>query len=211
MHRPNAYIVDSTHNTPSQTGWLYNDVLSKLRLDPLEVNSNTKFYIHDVRLTGVPRASGNNFTLAFDLSDPEGGSGTVSFYYDNDQNGFNGTQFGSANYTLSGNRQYTFSTSSVPSGAYYIYAKVTDGFGNEHKVYSDVPILFESGDCIQQNPYIISGVIPSNTYRALSIQSDGTINSGSNVQMYGESNVTLGPGFESQSGSSFIADISGCN
>ena len=205
-----AGILDLNAGLPANTGWQGNNFLENLRIDPLENTVNTKFYLYDVKLTAEPKVMDDTYTIEYESYDHESQSGTVSFYYDTDKIGFNGTLIGTQNVNLGNSGTYTFSTSGINNGSYFIYASVTDASGNNFKFYADVPLIFDK-TCQPQNPLTLTGVIPSEAYRALNIETDGRVLSNAEVYILGENSIEINPGFESVLGGELKVDISGCN
>ena len=134
-------------------GWTNKPQATFFRFDPTEVPIDTQFSIYDMKLTANPEPDyqTNTFDIKFALADKERESATVEFFRDNNDSGFNGVSLGSSNFPT-GNGEFRFSTQSIPKGDYYIYAKVTDAFGNTSQHYADVPITI--GEAVEQTSRI---------------------------------------------------------
>ncbi len=134
----NILSIDNTF--PANTGWRGNSKVYHMRLDPTETSVDTWFYIYDVKLTAPPEPGvGSNFTIQFTTTDKESENASVAFYINSTNSGYNGTLIGSSTFNP-GTNSYTFSTSLVPQGEWYIYAVITDAAGNVSYRYADVPI-----------------------------------------------------------------------
>jgi len=159
----NTYSIDLTSDVLelkdktdlSQTGWLANRYNTYFRFDPLETEQNTQIHIYDFKLTATPMPDKNNkFTIEFTLADKENENMIVEFYRDDDLNGFDGIKIGSETYT-SGVHSYTFDTSKLPNGEFYIYAIVKDSAGNISKHYAEVPISIKNNINISSLVYLL--------------------------------------------------------
>jgi len=210
LHRPVADLVDQLAMNVAGNGWLYHTTIDNLRYDPLEANFNHKFFIYDMKLCAVPEFQGGNYTVSFTTEDLESDNGTIEFFYDNDNVGFDGTSIGTMNATFGGSHSYVIPGSSVPSGEYYIYAVMNDGF-NTHSVYTYVPIYNSAIPfyCSSVNLLVLSSPFDGES-RAIEIQSSGTIGSSNSAELYGENSVSLMNGFCITTGQDFTADIKSC-
>jgi hypothetical protein len=96
-----------------------------LRLDPHEFPTARSFHVDDVKLTAKP-VGGTSFTIRFLTADPDADATTVSLYYDADTNPTNGKTLIASGIPGSGG-QFSWNSTSVPRGEYYIYAEASDG------------------------------------------------------------------------------------
>ncbi len=64
----------------------------------------------------------------------------MSFYYDTDRSGYNGTLIQSGISAPAGSGSTVWNTPSVPGGTYYLYAVVTDGY-NTNRFYATGPVI----------------------------------------------------------------------
>jgi hypothetical protein len=109
-----------------------------LRFDPHEFPTARTFHIDDVKLTAKPVAT-TSFNIRFAGTDADADATTVSLYYDVDTNPGNGKTLIASNIAASAG-QFTWSTSGVPRGEYYIYAEASDGIQVLGR-YSNVPVV----------------------------------------------------------------------
>lgn len=123
------------------TGWSGIPQATFLRIDPTEINKDTVFKLHDVKLTANPEPdySSDEFVIKFKLSDKEGDQSSIEFYIDDDNSGYDGNLLGTDDFEQGESKQYSFSTNGMQKGDYYIYAKVIDTKGNVSSQYSDIP------------------------------------------------------------------------
>lgn len=125
------------------------------RLDPLEFSTPHAFEVDSVLLTGNDQAS-NAFDIQYQAQDPNSQPVSVSFFYDTDRQGTNGTAIicqsgaiapGTGSFKIylplvqtdkvgSGCR---WNVGSIPNGDYYIYAVVNDGLDTLVR-YSTTPV-----------------------------------------------------------------------
>jgi hypothetical protein len=117
--------------SPSHSGWT--GYVDSFRIDPHEFSSSRAFFFDEVRITSDWTAD-DTFEIEWELADADG-SAYVSFYYDTDNTGFNGTLIASNLLCSPGTGSYSWDTSSVPEGEYWIYAVVDDGL-NQNRCYS---------------------------------------------------------------------------
>ena len=118
-------------------GWTAANV-RYLRIDPHEFAEQRGFHIDSVKLAAMDEPSNGAFTIRFTGSDADGHAASVALYYDADRNPATGLTPIAANVPL-GAGQFTWSTSGVPAGVYYIYAVVSDGI-NARGAYSTGPV-----------------------------------------------------------------------
>ncbi|MFL5803356.1 MAG: hypothetical protein ACJ8CR_16645, partial [Roseiflexaceae bacterium] len=139
----------------SHGGWLSTNKVG-FRLDPHEFPTPHTFDLDYVLLTGNDRAS-DEFSIRYDVADPDKDTPTVSFFYDSDRGGANGTRItcvttgppgGGPNkvylplVTTGGSEAGTpcvWDVSNVANGDYYVYAVANDGV-DSITVYSDTPL-----------------------------------------------------------------------
>ena len=127
-------------NTPMNSGsegWT--GAQATFRFDPHEeddgppVSLPREFHIASAHLSSYPysdRATLVRWT-------PLQGTGSLDLYYDNDNQGFDGTRF--AQGLSLGSGIHTWDTSSLPNGTYWVYAVVADAY-NTSRWYSLAPM-----------------------------------------------------------------------
>jgi len=94
----NTYIVDlqardqpvGYNPYPAQRPWRQMGHVLHLRIDPLEVSQDTRFHIDEVRLLSEPVVDGM-LSLNLGIGDPDGQAVTLTYYYDDDASGFDGS------------------------------------------------------------------------------------------------------------------------
>ncbi|MBI4477085.1 MAG: VCBS repeat-containing protein, partial [Acidobacteria bacterium] len=110
----------------TQTAWAAANVYH-FRFDPFELSQSVSFHLHDVKLAAADETSGGTFIIRFSGTDADAGDApTVFLYYDTDTNATNGRTLIASAIPLSAG-SYSWNTSFVAPGTYYIYAEVTDG------------------------------------------------------------------------------------
>lgn len=121
-------------------GWT--GTLDIFRVDPHEFSAATPFYIRRIKLAALEKVN-TSYVIGWTHS---AASGTVSLFYDDDTNAANGmTQIPSAGaLSTSTTGSFTWNTSSMPNGTFYIYASFSDGT-NTNATYSKWPIVIDHG------------------------------------------------------------------
>ncbi len=129
-------------NVETGVNWRTVGRINQFAFDAIEATPETP-YILD--WAGIFRENyidaNNNFQIRFTVNDYEGQNSRVELFYDADNSGRNGVKFADiANVPSGVERIYNWNTTGVPIGNYYIYAKVTDAYGNENYGYTDVVV-----------------------------------------------------------------------
>jgi len=119
--------------SPSHSGWT--GLVDAFRVDPHEFSDLRGFFIDEVRLTADWTADAS-FALQWNLQDGDGPP-SVSLYYDIDNSGFDGTAIVQ---NLPAGTSYTWNTSGLPNGTYYLYAVASDGL-NQNRAYAGGPVI----------------------------------------------------------------------
>ena len=136
------YCIDlwDPESWESGTTWLSQPRIDIVRFDPLEASDPTNFIIGEAGLyaENVENES-NQYTIGWNLNDPDGDTVTVSLFYDIDREGSNGTHIATIGGQTNGAGNYVWDTSGIPDGTYYVYAEVSDGL-NSNTVYSMVTV-----------------------------------------------------------------------
>jgi hypothetical protein len=113
--------------SPSPTVWTASPTRRQLRIDPHEFPEQVVFHLDDVKLAAMDESNGS-FIVRFNASDADGGTPNVTLFYDTDKDPNNGkTQFAALSGSAVTSEQYAWDTDPVPSGAYWVYAQVSDG------------------------------------------------------------------------------------
>jgi hypothetical protein len=140
----------------SKASW--EDFPVKFRFDPHEISKATDFDLDYIKLTGDECVDqGTPFTIEYQVSS----AANITFYYDADRNHQNGrtpmvgttatTQPDSAT-----NQSWTWDTSNVPIGTYYVSAEVNDGVMTTNW-YSEVPVtITDAGRAINLSKTVVS-------------------------------------------------------
>jgi hypothetical protein len=137
-----TYCVDMWADDVTEDGVKWREVpyVTTLRFDPMESSYPTNFAVDSVALYAENEVhSGAGYEITWNLSDPEQENVNVSLYYDNDQQGFNGTLITTLSGQSSGAGSFIWEPTGVTAGSYFFYAVVSDGT-NEAKYYSPVPL-----------------------------------------------------------------------
>jgi len=121
----------------SYTGW--NGSIDGFRVDPHEFSASKSFYIQEIKLAAFERAD-DSYTVKWNYTDAYSTSASLSLYYDTNNSGYNGTLIKSGINPTS--KQYTWNTSNMGAGTYYIYAAFSDGL-NSNRTYARWPIVID--------------------------------------------------------------------
>ena len=127
--------------SPSHSGWT--GYVNAFRIDPHEFAESRGFFFDDVKITSDWRTQGL-FPIEWTLSDSDSPV-LLSLYYDSDNAGYDGFPIATDLPSSSGAGQYTWDTSAVPAGKYWIYAIINDG-QNENRCYSTGPVIVDDGE-----------------------------------------------------------------
>ncbi len=134
----NTIIADlkdlALESSPSTTGW--KGYIDGFRVDPHEFTTPKKFYVDSVKVAAFETAD-SSYTFKWNYSDTIASSKTLSLYRDSNNSGFNGTLIKSG--INPANEKYTWNTSKISAGTYYIYAVFNDG-RNSNRTYARWPI-----------------------------------------------------------------------
>jgi hypothetical protein len=138
--------------SPSTSGWTGN--IENFRLDPHEFGPATPFYIRRIKLAANEKTVNNQYAIQWNYTDSfVSTSPTLALYYDTDLDPSSGlTQIATGINPLT-TSSYTWNTSSVPNGTYYIYASFSDG-GPTNGTYSRWPIIVDSSNTVSALPQI---------------------------------------------------------
>jgi hypothetical protein len=132
--------------SPSTTGWnkgtSANPGIDGFRIDPHEFSSPTDFYIKRVKLAALETMS-SSYQVSWAYT-PAGSATTLSLYYDQTGQGFSGTLIAAgldpANVDAT-HGMYTWNTSSLTPGNYYIYATVVRSGSTINETYARWPVV----------------------------------------------------------------------
>jgi len=136
-----AIPLEDGAGSPSHSGWT--GVVNAFRLDPHEFGDGRGFFFDDVKLTADLTVN-TSVTLEWTLGDTDSGL-QVGLYRDTDSSGYDGIPIATNLATAAGVGQYTWDTTSVPSGKYWVYAIVSDVV-NSNGAYSTGPIIINHND-----------------------------------------------------------------
>jgi hypothetical protein len=113
-------------------------MVESFRLDPHEFCDGRQFFFDDVKITADWTANGS-FPIEWSLADTDN-SPSVSLYYDTNSLGYDGTLITTLSGVPAGAGSYTWNTTSVANGTYWIYARIDDGT-NVNTSYAGGPVI----------------------------------------------------------------------
>jgi hypothetical protein len=131
----NTLPIEAYPGSPSQSGWT--GLVDSFRIDPHEFPTARAFFFDEVRLTADWTAR-DSFSIDWELEDSDG-SPAVSLYYDSNDSGYDGTKIVRLSACQPPGGSYTWDTSGIPEGTYWIYAVADDGV-NVHASYGGGPV-----------------------------------------------------------------------
>lgn len=117
-------------------GW--NGQMVGFRFDPLEL-AGRRFYVDYIRLAADDRAD-RSFMIKWRDARGSPRPTNVSIFYDTNQSGFDGRVIVRNRQQVSGVNTYSWNTTSIASGTYFIYTVADDGVGITRK-YSTGPLI----------------------------------------------------------------------
>ncbi len=106
-----------------------------LPLSIILTSPNTAPFISLVEPDGKDDTAVSNYTIKWVDSDPDDDA-SISFYYDTDKTGYNGTLIAKGLSEDDSVNQYIWDCSEIKKGAYYIYAIIDDGINPPVYAYS---------------------------------------------------------------------------
>ena len=102
--------------------------------------TNVATDVKEQNISSLPTdASGQNVTINYNAFDPDSNA-KVSFFYDTNNQGFNGILIKNDLDETDGTGSFTWNTEGVPAGDYYIYAMVVDDNNPPVFSYSPTPV-----------------------------------------------------------------------
>ncbi len=132
--------------SPSTTGWAKgtsaNPGIDGFRIDPHEFSDPTDFYIKRVKLAALETMS-SSYQVSWTYT-PAGSAATLSLYYDQTGQGYCGTLIAAgldpANVDAT-HGTFTWNTSLLAPGNYYIYAAVVRSGSTINETYARWPVV----------------------------------------------------------------------
>lgn len=121
----------------SNTGW--KGMIDGFRLDPHEFTAAKDFYIQKIKLAAFERAD-TQYVFHWNYTDSYSTSPALALYYDTNKTGYDGTLIVAGLDPAAGT--YTWDTSGMAEGTYYIYALMNDGI-NSNRTYARWPIVID--------------------------------------------------------------------
>lgn len=98
-----------------------------LRVDPHEFPEAVSYYFDFIKLRTDPVSHGH-YAIVYSLNDSDSANATLSLYYNSTQSTTGGTLIASG--LKSSDHSYIWDTSSLSSGAYYVYGVADDGLNS---------------------------------------------------------------------------------
>jgi hypothetical protein len=111
------------------------------RFDPLEWNAQHRFYVSNIRLS-ADAESDKRYTIRWRDNRKNPRPTKVSLYYDTNRRGFDGKRIARGLTQVAGKNSYTWNTSTVPAGRYWVYVVAKDGVSTTRR-YSSGPIVIK--------------------------------------------------------------------
>lgn len=125
--------------------------ISEFRLDAHEIRFTAPYYYDYIKLRKDDTSVNGKFVIPFTLTDADD-SATVSLYYNSSKSTTGGTLIVSGlAKTL---RHYTWDTSSVPDGTYYVYSVASDSLNTVRKLASGRLVVKNSGSANVNAPVL---------------------------------------------------------
>jgi len=124
------------------TRWTEFSRVRNFRLDPGEFTEVATFLELDyMALYSENFTTDGQYTITFEVSDPDSSTVNAAIFRDSDNSGFNGTQIGTMNSLAAGSHSFTWDGAGVSDGdQVWFYIQVTDGDGNVSQRYSQVHV-----------------------------------------------------------------------
>jgi hypothetical protein len=153
-HLPNANVIQTISadmktlplepgGSPSTSGWT--GTLDSFRIKPDEFPNAVNFYVQSIKLTALEQADAS-YTIRWNYSNLGTAAPTLQFFWDTTGTGFNGTQIVAGLTPTAGT--YTWNTSALANGTYYIYSRIVNGATVMNQTYARWPIVVQHGGVI---------------------------------------------------------------
>ena len=124
--------------SPSRTGW--NGLVDGFRVKPDEFSNATNFYIQYIKLSALEKAN-STYTLRWNYSNLGAAAPTLQLCWDATGSGFAGNLIAQGLNPAAG--AYSWNTSLLPNGTYYIYAQLFNGATLMNQTYAKWPIVVD--------------------------------------------------------------------
>lgn len=138
----NTYTIDLWDESYTDHGipWEHFQRIDHFRIDPLETDVPTWFYLDWAKLTTENYISNNTFNISFDIADTDSLYLNAELYYDTDDSGYNGTHIATLTGLSAGSHSHSWNTAGVADGSYFLYLVLSDGV-NTSRVYAPVRVI----------------------------------------------------------------------
>jgi hypothetical protein len=138
--------------------WRASGSVRNMRYDPLEVSTDTRFHVDEIRLLTEPVAD-EFLRLHLGVGDPDGQTPNLTFYYDTDKAGFDGRP-------LTSTAASSLAAQQAGSGRIYLPLVCNDGAPG----LSPLPL---GDDVSTREISLLTGAVPEGTYYIYACASDG--------------------------------------
>ncbi|WP_298434851.1 Ig-like domain-containing protein, partial [Geobacter sp.] len=137
---------------------------------------------------GLSPTNASSFTIRWTDADPDSNA-TITLYFDSDNSGYNGTQIITGIKEDDTANSYTWNTSALPDGNYYVYGMIKDEQSTAY-AYSAGPLVI---DRTPPSAPVVAGTTPTNnTKPAWSWSSGGGGGNGTYRYKLDDSNLATG-------------------
>ena len=131
-----AVTLEPNGGSPSTSGWT--GLLNGFRIKTDEFSAPLNFYIESVRLTAFEQANAS-YNVKWNYSNQGGTVPTLELRWDHTGSGFSGTLIAAGLDPATGS--YTWDTSGLANGTYYVYARLLNGATVMNQSYAKWPIV----------------------------------------------------------------------
>ena len=132
--------LEDPPGSPSRSGWT--GLVDGFRVKPDEFSTPVNFYIQSIKLSALEQADAS-YTVQWNYGYQGSASPSLSLYWDSTGSGFAGTAIATGVSPSSG--AYTWNTSQLANGTYYIYAQLMNGSAIMNRSYAKWPIVVSHG------------------------------------------------------------------
>ena len=136
----------------TEGGYSYKDFnsIANFRVDPMETLIPTAFSFDWIKFSAQNETSANRYVISWIIEDTDNSRFTVKIYRDKTSSGYDGSLIAQLTDIPSGNYSYSWNTTGLSNGNYYVYFKVSDGI-NTFQSYAPVHIAVGNNTSISES------------------------------------------------------------
>lgn len=170
--------LEDPPGSPSRSGWT--GQVDGFRVKPDEFPNPTNFYIQSIKLSALETADAS-YTVQWTYANQGSAAPVLSLFWDSSGSGFSGHAIATG--LNPATQAYTWDTSALSNGTYYIYAQLLNGSTILNQTYAKWPVIVSHG----------TAGLPAMALDRSTLRFSGT-NSGNTITAPQTVNVSAPPG-----------------